>query len=48
MFNFENAILFTHTAAMSPDSMRLMATIAAENALKGVAGTLPEGMIFQS
>ncbi|MEL7463221.1 MAG: NAD(P)-dependent oxidoreductase [Pseudomonadota bacterium] len=44
----EHAILSPHTAAMSPESMRLMATIAAENALKGVAGTLPDGMVFQA
>ena len=44
----DDAILTPHSAAMSPESMRLMAVIAAENALAGVAGTLESGMIFQS
>lgn len=47
VLGIDHAILSPHTAAMSPESMRLMATIAVDNALKGVAGTLPGDMIFQ-
>lgn len=43
----DDAILTPHSAAMSPESMRLMAVIAAQNALAGVQGALDSSMIFQ-
>lgn len=44
----DDAILTPHSAAMSPESMRLMAVIAAKNALAGVAGTLDPQFVFKS
>lgn len=46
LLTLEDAALTPHTAAMTPESMRMMATVAAQNIVDYLSGELDERMIF--